>query len=69
MVLVANKWDLKNEHSVSEDRIDRAAKNMSVNYISRLPFIHHLTAFTASSSITFCILLISRLTLFITYFA
>ena len=65
MVLVANKWDLKNEHSVSEDRIDRAAKNMSVNYISRLHFNHHLTA---SSSITFCILLISRLTLFITYF-
>ena len=30
MVLVANKWDLKNEHSVSEDKIDQVAKNMNV---------------------------------------
>ena len=30
MVLVANKWDLKNEHSVSEDKIDQVAKNMKV---------------------------------------
>ena len=30
MVLVANKWDLKNENSVSEDKIDQVAKNMNV---------------------------------------
>ncbi|KAL5258744.1 hypothetical protein ACHWQZ_G009259 [Mnemiopsis leidyi] len=30
MVLVANKWDLKNENSVSEDKIDQVAKNMNI---------------------------------------
>ena len=32
MVLVANKWDLKNEDTIPEDVIDLAAKNMNVSF-------------------------------------
>lgn len=37
MVLVANKWDLKNEHSVSEDKIDQFAKDMKVKCVLFFP--------------------------------
>ena len=36
MVLVANKWDLKNEDSIPEHLIDLAAKNMKVSQVYKL---------------------------------